>query len=166
MDRSTASCPPRTLPPPSPTPHSSSLSPPLRLTPRWSSGKAPPFRSGREGDRAPAVPSEVILTLIFLVAAVNTSSTKTHSSKEISKFSFENEDVKRHLFKQRADEKQICHFLQNVSKGSSVSRAHLLLHTYTARVEWCGLGHLELMNTLGAWYVRYRETVPGLVGPV
>ena len=33
-----------------------------------------------------------------------------------------------------------------MSKQSSVSRAHLSPHAYTARVEWCGIGHQELMS--------------------
>ena len=37
--------------------------------------------------------------------------------------------------------KSNCHFLQNVSKQSSVSHAHLSPHTYTAYAEWCGIGH-------------------------
>ena len=42
-----------------------------------------------------------------------------------------------------------CHFFfQNVSKRSSVSRAHITPHTYTARVEWCGIGHWELKSSL------------------
>ena len=39
------------------------------------------------------------------------------------------------------DEKQTITFFQNVSKQSSVSRAHLSPYTYTAHVEWCGIGH-------------------------
>ena len=35
-----------------------------------------------------------VLTLNFLVAVVNTLNTKTHSSKELAEFTFENADVK------------------------------------------------------------------------
>ena len=38
-----------------------------------------------------------------------------------------------------------CHFLQNVLKRSSASRAHLSPDTYTAGVEWCGIGYQELI---------------------
>ena len=34
-----------------------------------------------------------------------------------------------------------------MSKPSSVSRAHLSPHTYTAGVEWCGIGHEELCTS-------------------
>ena len=41
--------------------------------------------------------------------------------------------------------------LQNVLKRSSVTSAHLSPHTYTARVEWRGIGH---------WDLTYRLRVP------
>ena len=41
------------------------------------------------------------------------------------------------------------HFLQNVLKRSSVvSHAHLSSDTYTACVEWCGIGHQEFTTLL------------------
>ena len=86
------------------------------------------------------LPSHLLLTLNLLVAVVNTLNIKTHSSKEIALFSFENADVESICCcKQRMKSKQSL-FLQNVSKQSSVSCAHLSPHTYTAHVEWCGVG--------------------------
>ena len=75
---------------------------------------------------------------------MNTLNTKTHSSKEMTEFSFENADVKGICYcKQRM--KSTSHFLQKVLKRSSVGCAHLLPHTHTACAEWCGIGHYELM---------------------
>ena len=91
-----------------------------------------------------------LLTFNFLVAVVNT----LNSSKEISEISFENADVKNICYcKQRMKSK--LSLFQTVWKRSSVSRAHLSPHTYTARVEWCGIGHKELMI-----YPLRRELFP------
>ena len=51
-----------------------------------------------------------ILTLNFLVAVVNTVNTKTHSSKEMAEFFFENADVK-----------SICYFKQKTKSTLSLS---------------------------------------------
>ena len=45
-----------------------------------------------------------------------------------------------------------CHFLQNLSKRSSVSRTHLSLHAYTACVEWCGIGYQDLIKICWKWF--------------
>ena len=74
------------------------------------------------------------LTLNFPVAVANTLNAKTHSSKEMAEFSFENADFRSILLLQTVDEKQTVTFVQNVSKRSSVSRGHLSPHTYTAGV--------------------------------
>ena len=79
----------------------------------------------------------VLLTLNFLVAVVNTLNTQTHSCKEVAEFWFE---VKSISYCNRG-RKANCRFLQNVLKRSFVSHTRLSLHTYTACVEWCGIGH-------------------------
>ena len=53
------------------------------------------------------------LTLNFPVAVVNTLNTKTHTSKEMAEFSFENADVRKKLLLQTGDEKQTATFLRN-----------------------------------------------------
>ena len=51
------------------------------------------------------------LTLHFLVAVMNTLNTKTHSSKEIAEFSFENADVKSICYcKQRMERYTVTFF--------------------------------------------------------
>ena len=61
-----------------------------------------------------------------------------------------------------------CHFIQNVWKRSSVSRAHLSPHAYTAGVEWCGIGHWELCTSFTShlhswcgmvWYRTLRVNI-------
>ena len=52
----------------------------------------------------------LVLTFNFLVAVVNTLSTKTHSSKEIAEFCFENADVK-----------SICYSKQRMKSKLSLS---------------------------------------------
>ena len=74
---------------------------------------------------------------------MNNVNTTTHSSKEMAEFSFENADVKSICYSKERMKKQTVTFF-SVSKQSSVSRARLPPHTYTARVEWCGIGHYEL----------------------
>ena len=67
-----------------------------------------------------------------------------NSSKEISELSFENANVKKAFVIATEDEKQTVTFFQNVWKRSSVSRAHLSHHIYTAHVEWYCIGHEKL----------------------
>ena len=72
---------------------------------------------------------------------MNTTDTKTHFSKETAEFSFENADVE-----------SICYYKQRMNTKlpllSQCIKTKLCKpctsFTYTARVDWCGIGHLEL----------------------
>ena len=76
--------------------------------------------------------TDIWLTLNVLVAVVNSLSTKTHSSKEVSEFCFGNADVKSICYCKQRVKSKLSH--QNVSKQSSVSHARLSPHTHTVGV--------------------------------
>ena len=132
----------------------------------WSAGPAPPWL-------APCLSTQVIFflgvlgtgstsTLHLLVAAVTLTPRPTPLKKWLNSLS------KMQMFKAfviaNGGWKANCHFLQNVSKRNTVSRAHLSPHTYTAGVEWCGIGHQELCTSftshLHSWcgMVWYRTS--------
>ena len=83
-------------------------------------------------------PAEVVftqLTLNFLVAVVETLNTKTHSSKEIGEFSFENADVE-----------SICYCKQRMKGKLSLSSECVktklckLYTSFTSHLHsWCGM---------------------------
>ena len=64
-----------------------------------------------------------------------------NSSKEASEFAFENADVNIICYCKQRMKRKLSFSFQNVLKQSSVSCAHLSPDIYTARVEWCGVGH-------------------------
>ena len=90
--------------------------------------------------RQPCWTPAFTLTPNFLVAVVNTFNTKTHSSKEMAEFCFENADLKSIRYCKQGMKSKLS-LSSECRKRSSVSRAHLSLHTCRARVEWCGIGH-------------------------
>ena len=73
----------------------------------------------------------------FLMAVMN----MLNSPKDISELSFENADVKSICSCKQRMKSKLSPFLRICQNTRSVSCAHLSPHTYTARVEWCGVGH-------------------------
>ena len=101
------------------------------------------------------------LTLNFLAAVVNTLNTQAHSCKKCLNSILKDAQVKRFLIANRGW-KANCRFLQNVLKRNSVNGIHLSPHICIACVEWCGIGHYELIyisrvsdrdGVSQAWYI-------------
>ena len=66
--------------------------------------------SARDQGIAPKLNHTRDLTLKFLVAVVNTVNTKTHSSKEMAEFSFENAYVKSICYCKQRTERKLTFF--------------------------------------------------------
>ena len=140
------------------------------------------------GQRAQTLPRSywgpklsVILTLHFLMAAVDTLNTKTHSSTEMAQFSFECADVKNISYSKQRVKSKLSQSSECVQTKLCKPCTSFTLHlhswcgmvwyilsptqlvwngvvytlTYTAGVEWCGIySHLHSWCGM-VWYIRW-----------
>ena len=87
---------------------------------------------------------KIDLTRNFLVAVVNTLNNKTHSSKEIAEFSFENADVKSNCYCKQRMKSKLSLSSDCVETKLCKPCTSFTSHPHSS----CGIGHKELKTGL------------------